>query len=420
MADEKPDGAEGPETPEHTPAEAALERLLRERSPLLRRRQEVGAPDAAFVARLRAELVSAPPPALRAGRPRGRAWRGGRGRVVALAAALLVAVALTLVVLAQRHHAPPSPAVAWQPPTPSTAELSRGFPAPVVQHSAAPRDPTISLAAPPPGVPYAGRVTLSLAALPQQITHVLAYRLASPRTLARPPRVAGLARRLGIHAPVRPLTRGHTTWIVAAQGGASASQPLHSLAVSQTTGELVYHDAATLRRARQEVWHDNPTAVAAARQWLTRLGWPGTRMPLQTIAHSGLPRGVRSISFAWNGAGATATAAAILWVTPADHVVEADVWPPTESVRAIAAGRLAAAWAAVRTRLVPLAVAGVPPHTAAPGRGRIQRVTVTQVLSRGRDQRLYLVPTYRFSGTVQLHGRAGTLVCYALTPAAPR
>ena len=64
MADERPDGRDGRDRRDDgdggnsTPADEPRERLLRERAPLLRRRREVGAPDAAFVARLRANPLA--------------------------------------------------------------------------------------------------------------------------------------------------------------------------------------------------------------------------------------------------------------------------------------------------------------------------------------------------------------------------
>jgi len=64
------------------PTEATLERMLTEVGPLLRRRAAVGAPDPAFVTRLRARLLktgTAPVPAF-AHFPRGHPTRRARGR----------------------------------------------------------------------------------------------------------------------------------------------------------------------------------------------------------------------------------------------------------------------------------------------------------------------------------------------------
>ena len=410
-----------------TPDEEALERTLARVGPLLRRRAEAEAPDPAFVAALRARLapdeaaVASPLvlPDVAPPRPRPRLLVGGRRGVGAgLAAAALVAVVLiALLVVVWTPRPAHAPTVAWRPPLPSLADLTRGFPAPAVAHAAGALSPTVSLAAPPHGVAYAGHVSLSTAPLPVRAVRLHAFRLMAPTTSAAPARVARLARALGIHATVRRTSRGGAAWAVAAEGGAPSRQPLHSVAVAGTTGELVYHDASYLRTPRRERWRDNPFAVAAARAWLTRLGWPGARMTVAPVEHSGIPAGLREIEFGWAGVSAAATDAATLWVTPGGRVVEADVWPPVESVRSLPARDVAAAWTAVRGGLVPLAVAGVPPNTAAPGTGRMRGVTITYVLSTGTDHRLYLVPTYHFAGTARLRGIHGERICYALAPA---
>ena len=286
----------------------------------------------------------------------------------------------------------------------------------IAAHAAGALAPTVSLAAPPHGVPYAGHVRLSTTVpLSTHAFSLQAFRLVSPTTVATPERVARLARQLSIHAPIQRTTRGRVAWLVAAERGAPSSRLRRSVAVSLVTGELVYHDTSY---PRQERWWDNAYAVSAARAWLTRLGWPGARMPLTAVEHSGIPRGLREIELTWLGVGAAATDAATLWLTPGGRVVEADVWPPVESVRTIPARKPSAAWTALRGRLVPLAVVGVPPNTTAPGVGVMRHVTITYVLSTGTDRRLYLVPTYHFAGSARLRGIHGEHICYALAPAA--
>lgn len=400
-----------------TPSEETLGRTLRDLGPLLRRRAQVGAPDPAFVAALRTRLAIVETAVHKPGDARGtprRAllWGRRRGLVAGLAAAV-VAVALGVLVLVSSQQ----PAGTWRPPLPSVADLTRGFPAPAVVHAASVLSPTASLAAPPHGVPYQGHVRLTTAPLPARSFRLQAFRLMAPGIVASPSRVTRLARSLGIQAPLRRTTQGQFLWLVAAQGGAPSRRPLHSIAVSSATGELVYHDASYTRTLRREQWRDNSFAVAAARAWLTRLTWPGARMTVAPIEHSGMPAGLREIEFGWAGVSVAATDAATLWVTPGGHVVEADVWPPVESVRSLPARDVAAAWTAVRGGLVPLAVAGVPPHTAAPGVGRMRGVTITYVLSTGTDHRLYLVPTYHFTGMARLRGIHGQRLCYALAPA---
>ncbi len=410
-------------------SEEALERELARLGPLLRHRAAVGAPDPAFVARTRARLTSGAaaiaypivePVVVSSPASRRRRLVGGmRGVMAGLAAAILVAAVLIAVIVVIRPPRPSrGPVVAWRPPVPSLADLTRGFPAPAVARAAGPPAPTMSLATPPHGVAYAGRVSLTTAPLPVRVARVQAFRLAAPATIASSARVARLARSLGVHAPVQHVTGASgAAWLVATEGGRSPRRPLRSVAVSRVTGELVYHDASYTRTAPRERWRDNPSAVAAARAWLTRLGWPGARAPLAAIEHSGIPAGLREVEFSWAGAGAAATDAATLWVTPGGRVVEADVWPPVESVRSIPAGSIVAAWTAVRGRQVPLAVEGVPPNTRAPGAGVMRGVMLTHVLSTGADGRSYLVPAYHFAGTARLRGIRGERVCYVLAPA---
>jgi len=404
-----------------TPGDEALERTLAAVGPLRRRRDAVEPPDPAFVARLRARLApdAAPAPLPDAAPPPARLLRGGRRGVRAglTAAALIAAALLALLVVAPPGRPARVPTVAWRPPLPSLADLTRGFPAPAVAHAAGALAPTVSRAAPPHGVAYAGRVSLTTAPLPARVARLQAFRLAALVTRAAPARVARIARSLGIHAPVRWTVTGGAAWLVATESGGAAHLSVHSVAVARATGELIYHDTPYTTATRSERWRDNPVAVAAARAWLTWRGWPGDRMPLVTVAHGGLPAGLRAVEFGWSGVGAAATNAATLWVTPGGRVVEADLWPSVESARSIAARDIAAAWTAVRGQRVPLAVEGVPPHTTAPGVGLMRDVTITHVLSTGADGRAYLVPAYHFAGTARLRGIHGAHICYALAPA---
>ena len=409
-----------------THSEEDLERTLTDMGPLLRRRAAVERPDPAFVARLRARLA---PDAAIVGARRDEGFpltilasrlRPRRARAlvaIAVIAALVLGSLSALVVLEHRSPAGRTLSLSWSPPQPGVADLLQGFPSPAVARAAGSPDSTIGLSA-IAGRAYAGRVRLSMAALPVRPFRLEAFRLGASIT-ASPARVLTLARRLGIRAPSYRARRGGATWLVAGDGGGPSARPVHSLAVSLATGEVVYHDASypRLMRSPREMWIDNAAAVAAARAWLTGLGWPGSRVPLREIEHSGLPGGIRELEFGWVGVGSTALDAATLWVTPHGRVVEADLWPPLESARPIASRSLTAAWTAVRGGLVPLAVEGVPPNTRAPGDGRMRTVTITHVLTTGSDHHLYLVPTYHFSGTAVLRGIHGERICYALAPA---
>ncbi len=423
MAGPGNDGADG------IPSEEALEDVLTRMGPLLRRRAAVGAPDLAFTQRLRARLapdaVAAPVvvPAIRTWTLRPARVRGVRvavGFVAALVALAAVGLIAAILLLSAPPRPHPSP-VAWRPPVPSLADLTRGFPAPLIARAQGAQGiqgalaPTLSLAAHLPGVPYAGRVILRTTPLPARAFHLSAFRLAAPATVAT--RIAPIARVLGVRVPLRRVDRGGERWVVGSTAGRLARRSRGSVAVSLATGELIYHSSFDARSTRREVWRDNGAAVAAARAWLARLGWPGGRAPLGAIEHSGLPGGLREIEFGWVGVGAAATDAVTLWITPGGRMVEADVWPPVEGARSIRARDVAAAWTDVRGRRVPLAVEGVPPNTRAPGVGVMRHVTIAHVLSTGIDRRLYLVPTYHFAGTARLRGVHGERVCYALTPA---
>jgi hypothetical protein len=89
----------------------------------------------------------------------------------------------------------------------------------IAAHAAGALSPTVSLAAPPHGVPYAGHLRLSTVPLPTRAFLLRAFRLVTPTTVAAPERVARLARHLGFHAPIPRTTRGRVAWLVAAERG---------------------------------------------------------------------------------------------------------------------------------------------------------------------------------------------------------
>lgn len=406
MPERRDDGADN---------EAELQRMLREVGPLLRRREEVETADPTFVARLRTRFAPDQEHAETPSRvPSPGIRRRASLRIAALAAAIAVVVVVVVAVIPGPWRQGHTPGPAWHVPLPSVADLSRGFPAALAARGATVVSPVVSLAAHASGVPYAGHVTFTTVPLPAPPGRLQAFRLAAATTLASPARLLRLAHAFGISGTLQHARQSGTTWIVTAARASLAVRSLHSLAISAATGELVYHDTSYIR---QEPWIDNPSAVAAARSWLTRLGWPGTRMPLLEIGHSGIPAGLRAIAFQWAGAGQTATAAALLWVTPHGRVVEADVWPVVSDAASVPVRSLTSAWSLVRRQLAPLAVADVPPHATAPGQALMRRVTVTYVRSMGADRRLYLTPVYHFAGTVRLRGIHGARACYALAPA---
>jgi len=422
---------------EFSPATALARDLLR-LGPLLRRRERTDEeePDPAFLAALEERLATldivAPRPPTGDGACRGHNARPRavtpvpRRRLPAVAwgglaaAALIAALAVVAVVLVVRTpgRTPASPTtVAFAIPAPRLADLTRGYPQALGGGGIV--TPTVSLIDLAPGVPYAGRLRLSIPLLPDGPTTLHAYRLAPPSfALAR---IGALAARLGIRAPVTLTRAGNATWSVVATGVLPSSQPLHSVTVATATGELIYHDTSYAPPARSLRALDATHATSVARAWLARLGWPATRMPLQSIgAVSAEPPGVRAITLGWADADPAATSAATLWVTPQSQIIEARLWPPVERSRIIHARGITAAAGDVQRGHLPVAVAGVPPLTTVAGVGTARRITIVQVLSAGVDRRLYLVPTYRFAGSAHLQGFPDSHAWYGLIPAARR
>jgi len=359
---------------------------------------EEHAPHEGFAPTLRARLMreGAARPVAKPFRRRLTVWIGSA--TTALLVSLLVALLLP--------HGAFVPSITA--PYPTRADLVFSFPAPgTVIHRLT---PTTSLVHPRPGVPYAGRLRLTAPRLPNEPATRHAYRLASPSNVM----VTG-RRLLGIHSGVRQKTAGSGIWAVAVDGGFPSRRPLHSLAVSLATGELIYHDRRNLVLPRATRALRRSRAVAVARRWLTRLGWPGKRMPLTEVesVHN-LPK-VQEIKFGWIGVGATATAAATLWVTPDRSVIEAWLWPPVVHGGTIRARSILAAWAEVRTGTLPVAVEGISPTIRANGVGVVRRTSLVSVLSAAGLGTMYLVPTYRFEGQTEIPG-ASIHTWYSLAP----
>jgi hypothetical protein len=379
--------------------------------------------DQAFARNLRAHLVAGEdhvpyPRGLRSlrspllreagARPAGRPFH--RRLLVWIGAATAAVMALVIGLILAVLLPQPARAPSFGAPYPTRADLLFSFPAPpVVIHRFV---PTISLVHPRPGVPYAGRLRLRAPRLPKTSPTLRAYRLAP-----LPDMVAKGRRLLGIRAPVRHVVAGAASWMVAADGGPPSRRPLHSLAVSLASGELIYHDRRNHALPRATGALARSTAIAVARHWLARLGWPGNRMPLVSVERAPHMPKVREVEFAWIGVGRTATAAATLWVTPDRSVIEAWVWPPVAQGGVIPARSEAAAWSQVRQGKLPLAVEGVSPSTRADGRGTLRRTSVVSILTPGRKGVTYLVPTYRFEGKAHIPG-ASTHTWYTLAPGA--
>ncbi|MBV9281317.1 MAG: hypothetical protein JOZ41_14650 [Chloroflexi bacterium] len=386
------------------------------------------APDPGFVADLRARLTAPPPVAA----PRRR-WPRIPLRV-ALAAAALVAVVAALVLLIRLPRGSQT-STAWIPPTPNANFLTKSYPLIAGLGGGGFVQPAVSRIDYPPGSPFPGRLQLSAGSLPRGASRLRAFRLA--RSTFDDRRAGGLARRLGIQAAVSrvrayegPLFPPRmTTWVVVAQGGAPApgshrpGPPLRSLAISTATGQLIYHDLSydVSRRPAQRL-PDGPHAAAAARQWLSGLGWPGAAMPQMHVPRLENNPGLHVVvvDFGWAADGASDVPGATLWVAPGGRIVEALLWPPVVQSRRIAVRSIAAAWRALRAGQVPTGVWGLTgmAHLPNGGTGTFQRVYVMHVFTQRSKGRLYLVPVYRFEGTARLQGARGVFSWFALVPAA--
>jgi hypothetical protein len=406
--------------------EAEVARRLAELGPLMREQEQAEVEiDPLFAAHLRAHLVQgeefAPHPTfarnLRARLLRRRGARPGRDpRKMRwwrwLGTSALATIALWIVLVVTVLHRPHPPTSTIAAPIPRQADLVFSFPSvPVVIHRLL---PTLSLVHPRSGLPYAGHLQLTASRLPKSPVTLPAYRLAPP------PHVVGRGRRLlGINAPVKRVQVNRVAWLVAADGGFPSRKPLHSLAVSLTTGELIYHDRRNHMLPHAAAPLGQAKSIVTAQAWLSRLGWPGHRMPVRFVGTVASRPKVRMIVLGWPKTGRAATEAATLWVTPNGSVIEAWVWPPIVQRGIIPARSIAAAWADIHAGRLPLAVRNLSPRTRSPGVGQVQTTTVLSVLTPGPEGALYLVPIYRFAGTVQIQG-ATLHRWYGLAPSAQK
>jgi hypothetical protein len=371
---------------------------------------EPAVPDPQFARDLRARLTGMD--GLRRAAPQ-RTWRWAAAWAGLPAAALAVLVAVIIVVLAS-HRWTPSPGrgtaiVAWAPPAPGAGDLIRDFPLPPGIGGGGAGgggliSPEVSQFDAPGNAPYPGRLLLAAGKLHGGASALPAYQLRGPSFDA--PHVARLAHLLGIRAQATRAVSAGAIWAVAAEGGLPSKQPLHSLAVSTATGELVYHNTAYQPLVGPPHAQDRASVVAAARAWLTRLGWPGHDMPLQTAAP--LPGGASNawiVDFGWPHVRGTATSpAATLLIVPRWHVADARLWPPVSRSRRLSARPVSAAWTMLRRGDIPLAVTvrGAITGPLGDGRGIVRSVEVVQVRTADINGMLYLVPAYRFAGTAQL------------------
>jgi len=419
--------------------EARLEREMTELGPLVQRRKQAEAegvnPEYATALRARlmtmlpaedaAETESAAP------MPRGTRSRVRTGWVVSTVAvaAALIAVLITHHPTAPRHPiaittpGPTSaPIIAMAVPTPNAQDLLRAYPPGAGGGGMmSPEQSLFDIL----GVPYGGHLRIVGLAPPPQARNASTFRLASPISIAG--RVSRLRQQLGIRSTQKRVTNplDHSHWLIAADGGVPSIAPLHSIAVSLQTGELIYHDSPdATRQLRRGRPLNASRAGALSRRWLAGLGWPAAHMPVQsTVPRPQMfPPSVGTaweVRLGWAGTGPDAVAAATLLVMPGGRIVEARVWPPVARRGAVRTQNVAGPWQAIRDGRVRIAVEGMTDQQPVNGIAMLRRVDVVQVLVTSVGRGAYLVPVYRFAGTAQLRGVAGTRVWYALV-SAPR
>lgn len=414
--------------------EARLEREVTELGPLVRRRRQVETREVnpEYAAALRVRLMAMQPadietetvppvPTRTAVRPRTRT----RWTIVATAvAAVLIVVLLTHRLVAPRHPvaiATPGPTsipiIAIAVPTPSTLDLLRAYPAGGGGGGVtSPEQSLFDI----PGVSYAGHVRIVGLAPGVQPRVAGAFRLASPQTITS--RISRLRQQLGIHnAPTRAANPvDHTPWFAASDGGAPSNAPLHSIAVSLQTGELIFHNAPSQSRRVRSL--DSTQAVTFARRWLSRLGWPAAGMSVQsTVSRPQMfPPSVGTpweVNLGWAGTGIDAVAAATLLVMPDGRIFEARVWPPVAHRGAVRTGDVVTAWRAIRADRVPIAIEGMADQQPVNAVATLRRVDVVEILVTAPGRGAYLVPAYRFTGVARLQNNAGVKVWYGLASA---
>ncbi|HEX8918917.1 MAG TPA: hypothetical protein VF898_10475 [Chloroflexota bacterium] len=396
-----------------------LDRELQDLGPLMMRQHEVerAVPDPAFTAQLRQRLT---------GETETRPHRLRFPRLVPIfgAAAVLAAVAIIFLVRQPGGQSKPVPAATWRPPIPSSPDLTKSYPLMGGLGGGGSGNPTVSRIELPNGSPYPGR--LRLTGTPSSgPAAVSAYRLAGPAFDA--PRVAALGRAAGLNGAVTHISnyeslgaqRRMTLWNVVSRGGMPSRLPLKSIAVSRRSGQLIYHDFS-LPGDRSPARPPVPAeALAAARAWLARLGWPASRMGAIGPSVLAAPPGVTQVVLDWPGVGPADTPAAIIWVAAGNRIAEALILPPVSAVTVIRAVSSSAAWQRVARGGYPIGVANMIVARPPDGRGRLETTRVNYVFE-ATPRGLYLVPVYRFGGTARFPGVSGSRLWFALVPVTAR
>jgi hypothetical protein len=225
-----------------------------------------------------------------------------------------------------------------------------------------------------------------------------------------------MARNLGIRSSIKKTTQQGVGWLYAADR--SGAFKIHSVAVSLGTGELIYHD--TFPSAQPPLYSAFSVSrkLVVSRAWMSRLGWPSPQMPIHSpISPQEKSLGSVFSEFDWGEVGPADEAAAVVQIGQGGQIVDAHLWPPIQAQNNIATRSYLSAWALVRDRKTPVAVAvaGGQAH----GPARLAHATLMYVLTSRTGGPSFLVPAYRFSGQVNVSG-SGPASWYAIVPAVPR
>lgn len=329
--------------------------------------------------------------------------------VGALAAA--AAVALIVVLGSNRSTGPGSTSTqsAFAVPTPGRADVTRSYPSAGGLGGGNLQVVWYSYLQPPPGAPYAGRLTLQGQPLPGAPKQASAYRLDAPRFDL--PRLRALARTLGIIGPLRHMTVEHDRWAFVAQ---RTNVTLHSIAINVVTGELVYHH--TFQSNAPNPAHVTNAQITAARAWLSKLGWPASSMPVRRPATEQEALFPWVVRFNWSGVAADVPAASVSLDT-SGRVTEAVLEPPIDATTRITLASRQDAWNALKRSGGPIGVEGMIGQQPLPGTATLAGTQLIDVLTRSANGRSYLVPSYRFQGRATIQSVRATKRWIAIVPA---
>jgi hypothetical protein len=127
-----------------------------------------------------------------------------------------------------------------------------------------------------------------------------------------------------------------------------------------------------------------------------------------------------AVSLGWAGAGRSIVPAALLWLTSRGRVTEADLWPPIVRHQSLPVRGITTAWSLVRAGKAPIALQANVAGPFPGGTGKVNQVSIIQVLVTPHLGAPHLVPAYKFGGIVHLDAVQGVHQWYALVPAAGR